>query len=113
MQAFLNTVGGRKVGAAGGQVFESFNPFTGKPWATIPRCGADDVAAAVEAARTAFYGAAWRGLTATARGALLMRLGELVARDAERLAEIEVLDNGKLYAEMVGQLRYIPQWYRY
>jgi (Z)-2-((N-methylformamido)methylene)-5-hydroxybutyrolactone dehydrogenase len=113
MQAFLNTVGGRQVGAASGEVFESFNPYTGKPWASIPRCSPADVDAAVTAAREAFYGAAWRALTASARGALLVRLGELVARDAERLAGIEVTDNGKLYAEMVGQLRYIPQWYRY
>jgi len=113
MQAFLNTVGGRQVAAAGGRVFESFDPYTGQPWATVPRCGAEDVEAAVSCARAAFHGSAWRGLTATARGALLVRLGELVAREAERLAAVEVQDNGKLYQEMVGQLRYIPQWYRY
>jgi aldehyde dehydrogenase (NAD+) len=113
MQTFLNTVGGRPVTSASGRVFESFDPYTGKPWATIPRCNAEDVDAAVTCARTAFYSPAWRGLTATARGALLTRLGDLVAREAERLAAVEVQDNGKLYQEMVGQLRYIPQWYRY
>ena len=36
-----------------------------------------------------------------------------MADNAERLATIEVRDNGKLMAEMLGQLRYIPQWYYY
>ncbi|MBC7636874.1 MAG: aldehyde dehydrogenase, partial [Acetobacteraceae bacterium] len=41
------------------------------------------------------------------------KLGDLVARDARKLAETEVRDNGKLIAEMEGQLNYIPQWYYY
>ena len=49
MQTFLNTVGGRRVASASGRVFESFDPYTGKPWATIPRCNAEDVDAAVPA----------------------------------------------------------------
>ena len=36
-----------------------------------------------------------------------------MARDARKLAETEVRDNGKLIAEMHGQLNYIPQWYYY
>ena len=46
-------------------------------------------------------------------GLLLHKLGGLVARDAKKLAEIEVRDNGKLIAEMQGQLNYIPQCYYY
>ena len=46
-------------------------------------------------------------------GAVLHRLGELIAADAERLAQIESTDNGKLIAEMRGQLNYIPQWFYY
>jgi len=44
---------------------------------------------------------------------LLHRLGDLVAREAKRLAELEVRDNGKLIAEMQGQLNYLPQWFYY
>src|SRR5215208_3150270 len=40
-------------------------------------------------------------------------VGDLAAREAERLAEIEVRDNGKLLTEMRGQFSYIPQWYYY
>jgi (Z)-2-((N-methylformamido)methylene)-5-hydroxybutyrolactone dehydrogenase len=44
---------------------------------------------------------------------LLRRLAELIAAEADRLAEIETTDNGKLIAEMRGQLKYIPQWFHY
>jgi acyl-CoA reductase-like NAD-dependent aldehyde dehydrogenase len=94
--------------------FESFNPYTGSPWALIPRAGAEDVQKAVEAAKSAFaHGSDWRKLTATARGALLRRFADLVAENADRLAEIETTDNGKLLAEMRGQLNYVPQWFHY
>jgi aldehyde dehydrogenase (NAD+) len=106
-------IGGRWVSAASGEFFETLNPYTGKPWALIPRGTAADVDRAVEAAHQAFTKGPWRKLTATQRGALLRRLGDLIARDAEKLAAVEVRDNGKLFSEMGGQLRYVPQWYYY
>jgi len=105
-------IGGRWVPSASNSWFESVNPFTAMPWAYVPRGTQQDVDCAVQAAKTAFYGP-WRKLTATARGALLRRLGDLVAENAERLAEIESTDNGKLLAEMRAQLNYIPQWFHY
>jgi aldehyde dehydrogenase (NAD+) len=99
--------------AGSGQTFESFNPFTGKAWANVPRAGADDVDRAVRAARAAFEDPAWRGLNATQRGKLLTRLGDLVAANADALAELETRDNGKLINEMSAQLHYMPEWFRY
>jgi (Z)-2-((N-methylformamido)methylene)-5-hydroxybutyrolactone dehydrogenase len=93
--------------------FDSFNPFTGEPWVQIAQGNPADADAAVRAAHRAFTEGAWPQLTATQRGALLRRVGDLIARDARRLAEIEVRDNGKLLAEMLGQLNYIPQWFYY
>jgi (Z)-2-((N-methylformamido)methylene)-5-hydroxybutyrolactone dehydrogenase len=55
----------------------------------------------------------WASTTATERGKLMVRLADLVAENSERLAEIEVRDNGKLLAEMRGQLNYHPEWWRY
>jgi (Z)-2-((N-methylformamido)methylene)-5-hydroxybutyrolactone dehydrogenase len=106
-------IGGTWSEAASGEHFETFNPYTGKPWALIPRCAAADVERAVEAASNAFDNGAWPAMTATQRGALLRRLGDLVAANAQRLAEVEVRDNGKLISEMGAQLRYVPQWYHY
>ncbi len=110
---FRNLLGGSPRDADGGDWIESIDPATGKPWASIPRCTAADVDAAVAAARTAFRSQQWRGLTATARGALLYRLADILAGEAERLAQIETRDNGKLIAEMRGQLNYLPAYYRY
>ncbi len=99
--------------ASSGEWFESYNPFTGRPWALIARGNKDDADRAVQAAYEAFTTGPWPALTASQRGALLRKLADLIARDAERLAEIEVRDNGKLIAEMAAQLRYLPQWYYY
>lgn len=104
-------IGGEWVEATDGKVFDSYNPYTGKPWAKIPRGGPDDVNCAVEAAHLAFDN--WRNTIPSKRGALLYKLGDLIARDADQLAKIEVDDNGKLIAEMQGQLRYIPRWFHY
>lgn len=113
MEHFQMYVGGEGREAASGEWFESQNPFTGEAWAMIPRGGAEDAAHAVSVAHEAFHNEAWRGLTPTARGALLRRVGDLIADNAERLAEAEVRDNGKLKLEMYGQLQYVPQWYYY
>lgn len=94
-------------------MFETENPFLGAPWALVPRAAASDVDQAVEAARAAFKSTSWRALTATARGALLRKLADLIAAEADRLADIETRDNGKLITEMRAQLRYIPQWFHY
>jgi aldehyde dehydrogenase (NAD+) len=106
-------IDGNWVDAANAATFESLNPFTGKPWALVPRATPADVGEAVTAARRAFKGSAWAGLTATARGALLRKLGDLIAERADALAEIETRDNGKLINEMSAQLHYMPQWFYY
>ncbi|WP_428099205.1 aldehyde dehydrogenase [Candidatus Rariloculus sp.] len=106
-------IGGEWVDSRSGQTFESFNPFTGKPWALVPRATPEDVGAAVAAARAAFEDSSWRELSATDRGVLLGRVADLIAERADGLAELETRDNGKLITEMGAQLRYLPQWFRY
>ena len=105
-------VGGRAVDAVSGRTFVSENPYTGQGWATVPDAGREDVEAAVAAARSALDGE-WGRLTGFARAALLRRLGDLIPDHARELAQLEVSDSGKLYREMIGQTRYLPQWYRY
>jgi len=112
MNKYQMLIGGAAADPVSGEWFESVNPYTAAPWALVPRGTKADIDCAVAAAKAAFYGD-WRKITATARGALLRRLGDLIAFEAPRLAEIETRDNGKLLAEMRTQLNYIPQWFHY
>ncbi len=113
MQKHQHYIDGKFVDPASGKWFESFNPFTGEPWTLIAQGDATDADRAVQAAHRAFTQGPWSTFTATQRGLLLHKLGDLVARDAKKLAEIEVRDNGKLIAEMLAQCNYVPQWYYY
>jgi len=99
--------------SASGEYFDTENPYTGKVWAQIPKCDKSDVDRAVKAAFDAYDSGPWADMTATARGALLRKLGDLIAENAELLADTEVADNGKLKAEMYGQMQYLPQWFYY
>jgi (Z)-2-((N-methylformamido)methylene)-5-hydroxybutyrolactone dehydrogenase len=106
-------IGGEWVDAASKENFESDNPFTGKPWALIPRGNAEDADRAVRAAHKAFTSGEWPTLTPSKRGALLRKLADLIGEKSKFLAEMEVRDNGKLYAEMSAQTAYMAQWYYY
>jgi acyl-CoA reductase-like NAD-dependent aldehyde dehydrogenase len=112
LERFQMVIGGKPVDALSGRTFESQNPYTGHPWAQVPDGGPADIDAAVAAARAALDGE-WGALTGFARAALLRRLGDLVAQNAERLARLEVNDSGKLYREMIGQLNALGGWYHY
>lgn len=112
LQRYQMHIGGQNVDAQSGATYESVDPYRGQPWAVVPDGSGDDVDAAVAAARTALNGA-WGALQPAERGALLHRLGELLARDAERLGRIEARDNGKLLRETSAQAALIPQWFTY
>lgn len=106
-------IGGKRCASASGRWFETKDPYTGQAWARLPRGDADDVDRAVKAAHAAFSSGPWATMTASDRGVLLYRLADLIGQNAERLADLEVRDNGKLKVEMLGQLRYIPRWFQY
>ncbi len=97
----------------GSQTFESLDPATGEPWAVMPEARAQDVDRAVAAARQALTAPAWAGLTPTQRGKLLYRLADLVAENAQTLAEIETRDTGKIIRETSAQIAYVADYYRY
>ena len=113
MDRFQMYIDGRYTDAASGEWFDTHNPYTGAVWAQVAKGGPDDVELAVQAAHRAFTTGPWSQMTASQRGMLLHRLGDLAARDAKKLAQLEVADNGKLIAEMQAQCNYVPQWYYY
>ena len=112
MPQYTLFIDGRRTEAASGRRYESVDPFLGAAWASAADGDAADVDAAVAAARRALTGP-WGQLTGFGRARLMRRLGDLIARDADRLAEIETRDTGKLLREMRGQLGSIPEWFYY
>ncbi len=96
-----------------GEWFESTNPATLAVNYRVARGNAADVDRAVTAAARAFEDPSWRDLSQTRRGRLLRRLGDLVGENAEELARMETLDNGKLLREMRGQLATLPEYLYY
>jgi aldehyde dehydrogenase (NAD+) len=113
LKTYQMYIDGRWTDASGGQFFESDDPYRGTPWARIPKGTPEDVDRAVRAAHTALRTGPWPKLTASQRGALLRKLADLITEHSQALAEVEVQDNGKLIAEMAGQMAYMPQWYYY
>jgi (Z)-2-((N-methylformamido)methylene)-5-hydroxybutyrolactone dehydrogenase len=105
-------VAGGSFPPASGRFYETVDPYTGRPWARVPDAGDDDVDSAVGAARAAFEGE-WGALTGFERSRLMHRLADLIERDADRLAELESRDSGKLLRAFSGQMRLLPTWYRY
>ncbi|MDO7835524.1 aldehyde dehydrogenase family protein [Sphingobium sp. HBC34] len=111
-------IDGKAVPALSGKTFATINPATGEEIAQVAQGGADDIALAVAAARRAFENPAWRRMSAVDRSNLLLRLADLIERDAEELAVLECMDNGKpasmtRWVEIEGSIRtfrYFAGW---
>jgi aldehyde dehydrogenase (NAD+) len=91
-QLFIN---GQWVNSAKGETFETINPVTEQPIATMQRAGVEDVDRAVESARNAFDKGPWRYYSGQQRADCLFKLSHLIQQNAEELACLEALDNGK------------------
>ncbi|HEY4440482.1 MAG TPA: aldehyde dehydrogenase, partial [Candidatus Elarobacter sp.] len=102
-------VGGEWVAPHSGRTIASIDPATEHVWAEVAEADEADVDRAVDAARAALNGP-WARLTPSARGALIHRLGTLIARDARRLAETETRDNGKPLRDTLGEMQRAADW---
>jgi phenylacetaldehyde dehydrogenase len=83
------------VEAASGKTFPVYNPATGEVLAKVAEGDREDIDRAVKAARKAFDGGAWPNMTASERGRLIWKLGDLLEQHAEEFSQLESLDNGK------------------
>jgi (Z)-2-((N-methylformamido)methylene)-5-hydroxybutyrolactone dehydrogenase len=104
-------IGGMRSKASSGLYFQTDNPCSGEVWANVARGSKADVDRAVDAAAAALP--VWNQMRPAERGMRMMRIADLVERDAQQLATLEVRDNGKLYAEMFAQVRLVADWFRY
>ena len=105
-------VDGRWRDAADGAMIPAINPFDQSVHAHIPVATAADVEDATRAARRAFD-AGWGRTAPGARARLLNRLADLIDADADRLALLETVDNGKVIRETSSQMGYAARLFRY
>jgi len=88
-------IGGQWLPAASGKTFSTINPATEEVIAEVAEGDAEDVDRAVKAARRALASGPWQRMDARDRGRLMHRLCDLMEDEAEELAALESLDNGK------------------
>jgi phenylacetaldehyde dehydrogenase len=88
-------IGGDWVPSASGKTFEVFNPATGEVLAHVAEGSSEDIDRAVKTARAVFDAETWRGMKPNERGRIIHRLGDLILENADELALLESLDNGK------------------
>ena len=88
-------INGKWVGAKSGKTFEVFNPATGQVIGHAAACEKADVDEAVKAARAAFDTGPWTRMTPSERGRIIWKVGDLILKYTEELAQLESIDNGK------------------
>ena len=92
--------------ATSGKTFEVVNPATEKVVAEVAHGDESDIALAVQAARQAFESGPWRKMTPSERGKMIWKIGDLIEKHNDELAQLETVDNGKPFA--VAQVADVP-----
>jgi acyl-CoA reductase-like NAD-dependent aldehyde dehydrogenase len=98
--------------AGAGPTMTDLNPSTGKTLAEFPIGTAEEVDAAVRAARDAFEGG-WRDATPTVRRRLLLKLAELVSTQAQELGRIATEDMGMPWTFTHGEALFTAEYVEY
>lgn len=104
--------------AVSGRTFPTVNPATEEVICEVAEGDSLDVDLAVHAARAAFESGPWSKMDARDRGALLLKLADLMEQNLEELAALETLDNGKPIGDSraadlplaIDCLRYYAGW---
>jgi len=111
-------IGGKWVPSKSGKTFESINPANEEVLALVAEGDKADVDEAVKAARKAFEDGKWSSITPHQRTRYLLKIAELIDKNADELAELESLDNGKPVSQArgidiagaAGIFRYFAGW---
>jgi succinate-semialdehyde dehydrogenase/glutarate-semialdehyde dehydrogenase len=97
-------IDGQWADADSGVTLEVTNPANGDVIANVPQMGADETRRAIEAANRAWP--AWRGLTAKERCGILRNWFNLIMENADDLALLLTMEQGKPLAEAKGEVTY-------
>jgi succinate-semialdehyde dehydrogenase / glutarate-semialdehyde dehydrogenase len=104
-------IDGRWLSSSDGHRFEVLDPATETALASVASATIDDARRAVDAAQAAF--AAWAGKPPRERAEILRRAYEIVVREAERLARLITLENGKSLSDSRGEVSYAAEFFRW
>jgi aldehyde dehydrogenase (NAD+) len=96
MEQYKLFIDGKFVDSASGKTFESIDPGTELPIASVAQAGKADAEAAIAAARKAFNSGVWSGLTPAARMAKVHDFADQVTQQSLRLAATECMDSGQI-----------------
>lgn len=99
-----------------GHTLDVENPSTAEQLGTVSAAGPEDIDKAVQSAKAGLE--AWKAVPGPEKGRILLKLADLVERDAQDLASLEAIDCGTLYMESMGLnlpmsincLRYYAGW---
>ncbi len=111
-------INGKWCDSVSGEVFATYHPATEEKITDVAQANAEDVDRAVKAARRAFEEGPWHDMDARDRGALILKLADLIEQNIKELAALETLDNGKPINDAMGAdlplvidcLRYYAGW---
>jgi aldehyde dehydrogenase len=106
-------INGQFVEPKEGQYFDNVSPIDGQPFIQAARGTKADIDAAVDAANAAYW-ATWSKVSVTERSNMLLKAADIIEANADRLARIETVDNGKAVREsMAADLPLVIDHFRY
>ena len=112
MEKYKLYIDGKFENSVSNKSFESLDPTTEEPWASIAEAQTEDVNKAVNAAHNAFN-SEWSTMLPTQRGDFLRKIGDQLKENAELLGTVETKDTGKMFKETKFQANYIAEFYYY
>src|SRR5262245_27702574 len=104
-------IGGQWRKASDGGRFDVIDPATESKIASVASATVEDAKAAVDAASDAFAG--WAAKKPRERAEILRKAFDLIMRDAERLAKLITIENGKALPDSRGEVAYAAEFFRW
>ena len=106
-------IGGREVPSKSGRTFGSLNPATGHEIARVAFGEAEDVDAAVRAAREAYDRRVWAGMAPGERARVMRRIGDIIRDRADVIGAVESADTGKPLGQATAEVALAADFFTY
>lgn len=97
MQKYNLIIGGEETPSSSGEYYSPVNPAKNEPIAEVAKGTLEDVKKAIDIARDAFDKGEWPKLSPSERSMILLKVADLLEQEADRLARLESLNQGKTY----------------